>query len=67
MNLEFIDSANDSSDNDDKNLINYLKNKNQINYILLLLKFIERLTDETKKYLLDLGKKFLLSFMYNFY
>ena len=67
MNLEFIDSANDISDNDDKNLINYLKNKNQINCILLLLKFIERLTDETKKYLLDLGKIFLLSFMYNFY
>ena len=35
MNLEFIDSAgsNDSSDNDDKNLVHHPKNKNQINYI----------------------------------
>ena len=63
MNLEFIDSAgnSESSDNDNKNLeklVNYLKNKKQIDYILLLLKFGERLTGETKKYLLDLGKIF---------
>ena len=69
MNLEFIDSAgsSDSSDNDDKNLeklVNYLKNKKQIDYILLLLKFGEKLTGETKKYLLDLGKIFTPSEFY---
>ena len=71
MNLEFIDSAgsNDSSDNDDKNLVNwvnYLKTK-LIWLYFILLKFVEKLTDETKQYLLDLGKILLLSFMYNFY
>ena len=69
MNLEFIDSAgsSDSSDNDDKNLeklVNYLKNKKQIDYILLLLKFGEKLTGETKRYLLDLGKIFTPSEFY---
>ena len=70
MNLEFIDSAgnSESSDNDNKNLeklVNYLKNKKQIDYILLLLKFGEKLTGETKRYLLDLGKIFTPSEFYH--
>ena len=60
---EFIDSAgNSDSDNDDiKNLelfIDYIKKKESIDYISLLLKFGERLTNETKKYLEKLGKIF---------
>ena len=70
MNLEFIDSAgsSESSDNDNKNLeklVNYLKTKKQIDYILLLLKFGEKLTGETKRYLLDLGKIFTPSEFYH--
>ena len=70
MNLEFIDSAgsSDSSDNDDKNLeklVNYLKNKKQIDYILLLLKFGERVTNDTRDYIKTLGKIFTPSEFYN--
>ena len=69
INLELIDTAgsSDSSNNDERNLnnlVNYLKNKKQIDYILLLLKFGERLTSETQKYLFDLGKIFTPSEFY---
>ena len=62
-NYDFIDSAGSSdSDNDDiKNLnllIDFIKKKESIDYISLLLKFGERITNETKKYLETLGKIF---------
>ena len=60
---EFIDTAgnSDSSDNDETNLkklIEFLREKKQIDYITLLLKFGERLTKETRDYLNLLGKIF---------
>ena len=62
-NYDFLDSAGSSdSDNDDiKNLnllIDFIKKKESIDYITLLLKFGERITNETKKYLETLGKIF---------
>ena len=62
-NYDFLDSAGSSdSDNDDiKNLnllIDFIKKKESIDYITLLLKFGERITTETKKYLETLGKIF---------
>ena len=62
-NYDFLDSAGSSdSDNDDiKNLnllIDFIKKKESIDYISLLLKFGERITNETKKYLKQLGKIF---------
>lgn len=62
-NYDFIDSAGSSdSDNDDIEnlylLIDFLKKKESIDYISLLLKFGERITNETKKYLETLGKIF---------
>ena len=61
--FDFIDSAgsSDSDDDDIKNLnllIDFLKKKESIDYISLLLKFGERITNETKKYLETLGKIF---------
>ena len=62
-NYEFIDTAgsSDSSNNDIKNLeklVNYLKYKKEIDYIILLLKFNERVTKETREYIETLGKIF---------
>ena len=62
-NYDFLDSAGSSdSDNDDINnlnlLIDFIKKKESIDYISLLLKFGERITNETKKYLETLGKIF---------
>ena len=62
-NYDFIDSAG-SSDSDNKDianlnsLIDFIKEKESIDYISLLLKFGERITNETKKYLETLGKIF---------
>ena len=60
---EFIDTAgnSDSSDNDEinlKKLVEYLKEKKEIDYIALLLKYGERLTKETRAYIHLLGKIF---------
>ena len=62
-NYEFIDTAgnSDSSNNDIKNLeklVNYLKTKKEIHYIILVLKFNERLTKDTREYIETLGKIF---------
>lgn len=62
-NYEFIDTAgsSDSSNNDKENLeklVNYLKIKKSIDYIILLLKFNERVTKETREYIDILGKIF---------
>ena len=62
-NYEFIDTAGsaDSSDNDVKNLeklVEFLKGKQQIQYIILLLKFNERVTKDTRNYIDTLGKIF---------
>ena len=61
--FEFIDTAgnSDSSDNDEinlKKLVEFLKEKKTIDYIALLLKYGERLTKETRDYILLLGKIF---------
>ncbi len=68
-NIELIDTAgsSDSSNNDEKNLIklvNYLKKRKEIDFILLLLKFGERLTNQTIDYLNNLGKIFTSSEFY---
>ena len=60
---EFIDTAgsSDSSKDDIKNLetlINYIKKKEEIDYIVLLLKFGERMSGCTREYLNTLGKIF---------
>ena len=62
-NYEFIDTAGsaDSSNNDIKNLeklVEYLKLKKQIDYIILILKFNERVTKDTREYIGTLGKIF---------
>ena len=62
-NYEFIDTAgnSDSENNNEKNLeilVNYLKEKKTIDYIVLILKFGERITYETRNYLKTLGKLF---------
>ncbi len=70
INYEFIDTAgnSDSANDDTKNLnllINYIKKKESIDYItLLLLKFGERITGDTKSYLQTLGKIFTASEFY---
>ena len=63
INFELIDTAgsSDSSNNDlmnFKNLVEYLKEKKEIDYIIFILKFGERLTNETKEYLKALSKIF---------
>ena len=63
INCEFIDTAgsNDSSNKDDENLqkvCDFLKLKEQINYIILLLNYYDRLENNTKKYIEILGKIF---------
>ena len=60
---EFIDTtgSSDSADDDAKNLenlVNYLKDKQSIDYIILVLKFNERVTKETREYINILGKIF---------
>ena len=67
--FEFIDTAgsNDSSNNDIKNLeklIEYLKIKKEIDYIILVLKFTERLTADTREYIETLGKIFTSNELY---
>ena len=62
-NYEFIDTAgsSDSSNNVKENLeklVNYLKIKKSIDYIILLFKFNERVTKETREYIGILGKIF---------
>ena len=67
---EFIDTAgsSDSLNNDTKNfemLIDYIKEKKTIDYITLLLKFGEIMTDGTRKYLSQLGKIFTANEFYS--
>ena len=62
-NFDFIDTAgnSDSNDNDIENLkrlVNYLEKLKKIHYIILVLKFGERLTGDTKQYIEALGKIF---------
>ena len=63
INLELIDTpgSSDSSDNDIKNLetlINYLRERKEIDHIILCLKFGERINKDTREYLNILGKIF---------
>jgi energy-coupling factor transporter ATP-binding protein EcfA2 len=67
---DFIDTAGngDKPDIDDKNfkkLVDYLKSVKQIDYILLLLSFGNRLTDNTKECLKKLGNIFTPNEFYN--
>ena len=60
---EFIDTAgnSDSNDKDEQNftnLVTFLKDKKEIDFIFLLLKFGERITGETKKYINRLNRIF---------
>ena len=69
-NYEFIDTTGnaDSGNNDIQNLkklVEYLKKKQSIDYILLLLKFGERVTNDTRDYIKTLGKIFTPSEFYN--
>lgn len=69
-NYEFIDTAGsaDSGNNDIENLkrlVEYLKKKQSIDFILLLLKFGERVTNDTRDYIKTLGKIFTPSEFYN--
>ena len=64
--FDFIDTAgnNDSDDNDIVNLeklVNYLKILKSIHYIILVLRFGERFTGDTKQYIETLGKIFTIS------
>ena len=63
IDLEFIDTAgsNDSGNNDIENLAKvceYLKKKNEINHIILLLNYANRLEQDTREYIQTLGKMF---------
>ena len=69
-NYEFIDTAGNSDSSDDdtinlKKLVSYLKEKKTIDYIILLLKFNERVTNETRNYIKILGKIFTPGEFYN--
>ena len=60
---EFIDTAgnSDSNDKDEQNftnLVTFLEDKKEIDFIFLLLKFGERITGETKKYINRLNRIF---------
>ena len=64
-NFDFIDTAgnNDSDEIDILNLeklVNYLKRIKKIHYIILVLKFGERFTGDTKQYIEALGKIFTI-------
>ena len=63
IDLEFIDTAgsNDSGNNDIENLskvCEYLKKKNEIDHIILLLNYANRLEQDTREYIQTLGKMF---------
>ena len=63
INCELIDTAgnNDTDNNDVKNLekvCEYLKSKEQIHYIILLLNYEDRLQKDTREYIETLGKIF---------
>jgi len=63
VDLEFIDTAgnNDSQNKDTENLekvCQFLRNKNQIDYIILLLNYEDRLANNTREYIQTLGKIF---------
>lgn len=63
VDLEFIDTAgnNDSQNKDTENLgkvCQFLRKKNQIDYIILLLNFEDRLGKNTREYIQTLGKIF---------
>ena len=63
IDLEFIDTAgsNDSGNNDIENLAKvceYLKKKNEIDHIILLLNYANRLEQDTREYIQTLGKMF---------
>ena len=63
INLELIDTpgSSDSSDNDIKNLetlIDYLRERKEIDHIILCLKFGERINKDTREYLNIFGKIF---------
>ena len=67
---DFIDSAGngDNPDIDEENfkkLVDYLKSVKKIDYILLLLSFGERLTNNTKEYINKLGNIFTSMKFYN--
>lgn len=69
-NYEFIDTAGNSYSSDDdtinlKRLVYYLKEKKTIDYIILLLKFNERVTNETRNHIKTLGKIFTPGEFYN--
>ena len=68
--FNFIDTAgnNDSSNNDDKNiekLVNYLRIIKEIDYIFLLLRFGERLSNNSREYIKKLGNIFTALEFYN--
>ena len=65
-NFDFIDTAgiSDSNDNDIENLkilVEYLKKLKKIHYLILVLKFGERFTGDTKQYIEALGKIFTVN------
>ena len=65
-NFDFIDTAgnSDSNDNDIENLkrlVEYLKKLKKIHYLILILKFGERFTGDTKQYIEALGKIFTVN------
>ena len=64
--FDFIDTAgnSDSNDNDIENLkrlVDYLKKLKKIHYLILVLKFGERFTGDTKQYIEALGKIFTVN------
>ena len=70
VNYEFIDTAGsaDTGNNDIQNLkklVEYLKKKQSIDYILLLFKFGERVDNDSREYIKTLGKIFTPSEFYN--
>ena len=67
---DFIDTAGNGDkphidDNNFKKLVDYLKSVKQIDYILLLLPFGQRLTDNTKEYIKKFGNIFTPTKFYN--
>ena len=69
-NYEFIDSAGNGEkpeidEENFKRLIDYLKSVKKIDYILFLLSFVERLTNDTRNYIKKLGKIFTPMEFYN--
>lgn len=69
-NYDFIDTAGNSDSSDDdtinlKRLVCYLKEKKTIDYIILLLKFNERVTNETRNHIKTLVKIFTPGEFYN--